>query len=152
MARKGLYMCSTEISTEESAARISTLLARAGACSVMQEYDGFGSVEALAFRIKRDGEIHSFRLPARWEGTLEAMKADRKTQGRYCNEAQARRTSWRLILRWVEAQLALIECSGVPMIEIMLPYMQIGTAGETVYQVFEKKGLPQLGYVPGGGK
>ena len=60
-------------------------------------------------------------------------------------EKQARRTAWRNIKDWLDAQMALIETEQVKLEEIFLPYMTDGS-GKTLYE-YMKEGdfkLPQL--------
>ena len=61
--------------------------------------------------------------------------------------AQARRTSWRVVRMWLEAQLALIEAGLVDLPQVMLPFM-IDDEGRTVYQRFLER--EQLALTAGG--
>ena len=45
---------------------------------------------------------------------------------------QARRTAWRILKDWIQAQMALLETNMVEMEEIFLPYMLSGE--QTLYQ------------------
>ena len=58
----------TSISAEKTVSEIQSALAKAGARAVLHEYDGFGHIAALSFRIQTQfGEI-AFRLPANIAG------------------------------------------------------------------------------------
>jgi len=126
------YMASTKIPCEQTAGEIQALLGKSGARQVLTEYEN-GEVMAISFMIENGGKQIPFRLPLRWEACLEAMKRDRQTANHLCNEVQAKRTAWRIILRWVQAQFALIETGMVTLTEVMLPYLQVD-AKATLYE------------------
>jgi hypothetical protein len=44
--------------------------------------------------------------------------------------------AWRQILRWVQAQMALVETKMVKVEEVFLPYIQ-GPGGQTVYELYQ---------------
>ena len=48
---------------------------------------------------------------------------------------QARRTAWRILKDWVQAQMALLETNMVDMEEIFLPYMLSGE--QPLYQALQ---------------
>lgn len=65
------------------------------------------------------------------------------------DRSQAERTAWRLVLRWVQAQLAMIETGMVSAPEVFYPYTLIQDAGtgrmRTVFEDFidsQLKALP----------
>jgi hypothetical protein len=71
------------------------------------------------------------------------MTNDRQTPNNLCVPAQAKRVAWRLIFRWIEAQLALVEINMADIKEIFMPYL-ITSEGKTLYQVMEAKSFPAL--------
>lgn len=58
----------------------------------------------------------------------------------YKTEDQARRTAWRQIYHWIDAQVALVQVKMVKMDQIFLPYMT-DNKGQTVYERFENRKL-----------
>jgi hypothetical protein len=50
------------------------------------------------------------------------------------NREQAERVAWRQLLRWVQAQNAMIETGMVQAVEVYLPYMVIHASGQTLFQ------------------
>lgn len=61
------------------------------------------------------------------------------------DRAQAERTAWRQVLRWVEAQMALIDAGMTQTHEVFMPYAVIpGTKDQTMFQAWEsqQKALP----------
>ena len=59
------------------------------------------------------------------------------------DRAQAERVAWRQVLRWVEVQVAMIDCGMADPAEVFLPYA-ITASGRTVYQLFAETGTKML--------
>jgi len=132
-----IFMASTGISAEKTAGEISQILSRSGLVKYIQfEYDN-GDISGVSFIIMNGETRVPFRLPARVDAMLTAMKNDRKTPRHLCNLDQARRVEWRQLLRWVEAQMARVETGSADMKEIFFPYL-IGTGGKTLYEIAEQ--------------
>jgi hypothetical protein len=94
---------------------------KARAQAVMMEYDPDCVLMHLAFRVPTQHGVIAFRLPA-----------------------NAARVAWRICRPWVEAQLAVIEDGTATLSQLFLPYAQLNENGETVYERFERHGLPAL--------
>lgn len=60
---------------------------------------------------------------------------------------QAERVAWRQLLRWVQAQLAMIECGMTEASEVFFPYMQM-LSGNTIYELFKASEFKQLAAGP----
>jgi len=138
----------TEVSTEKTVGEIQSRLAKAKAQAVLTEYDGTGLITHLSFKVDTKHGIMAFRLPANIEAILKIIKNSAKVPYRLKTREQAARVAWRIIFRWVEAQLAIIETEMVTIDQVFLPYMQSGD-GQTFYQSFEKHGLKALSYDKG---
>jgi hypothetical protein len=141
-----IYMASTKIAVEKTAGEISSLLVAFGARRIVTECDS-GEIIGISFSLMINDKEVPFSLPARWRPLLKAMYQDRKTPNSLCNEAQARRVAWRQVLRWIQAQLALIEVGMAEVQEVFLPYvvLNIGT-GETLYERIASGEFKQLGW------
>ena len=102
-------------------------------------------VSAVSFKCKVGDFDIPFRLPCRWK-VMETTLRQSGKRPRYDDsyEAWARRVAWRQVLRWVEAQLALVETNMVKIQEVFFPYIQT-KSGHTVYEIQEKKGILLLG-------
>lgn len=137
------YMATTKIESHKTSGEITSLLSKRGVSEILTGYEN-GEITSLSFRINRGGILIPFKLPIKYKQVLEAMKRDRGTPRHLCNEAQAIRTAWRLILRWVEAQLAMVECGAADLEEVFMPYAQISNE-ETVYERFQKSKFKLLG-------
>ncbi len=148
-----LFMETTDISPERTVQEIQKLLGSNGARQVMMEYDGVGGVSAVAFTYRVGANDTPFRLPCRWEAVFTILRkragvSDNNLQ--YMNksrrasmEDKAKRVAWRQILRWIQAQLALVDTSMVKIEEVFLPYMQL-EGGKTVFEISQERGFAGL--------
>jgi hypothetical protein len=139
-----MYMGTTKIAAEKTVNEISKLLARSGARAVLTEYDDDGNVTGVCFKVQMKGQFVSFSLPARADAVLHmltqegVLSTDPVRRGE-----QAERTAWRQILRWIEAQMALIETGQVQLEEIFLPFA-VGPDGKTVFQKLQDNNFKTL--------
>lgn len=138
-----LFMETTKIDVGKTVAEIQDILGRYGCCSVMSEYDK-GEVTSVCFQVMFLNKTVPFKLPCRWECIYKNF-VDRRALGKLRpihkeseDIIQAKRVAWRQILRWVEAQMALVETDMVKVQEVFMPYMQpaIGK-GKTLYEHVE---------------
>lgn len=136
-----IYMETTQIEDTKTVAEIQDLLARRGASCVQVDYHQ-GKVEGLAFQLLVGESFIPFRLPCRWK-KLEALlkRSGKRPRKKDSFELWARRVAWRQILRWVEAQLAIIETGMVQMHEVFLPYALTNAGGHecTMFEMIEQQ-------------
>lgn len=140
---KTLFMETTEISAEKTVHEIQACLGKYGADGVQLEYKD-GEVHAVSFGIRlRTGEKPLFfALPARWEPIMTIMRAryshtPSNAQGDRM-KAQAKRVAWRQILRWVQAQMAMVETNMVRIEEVFMPYLVVHPSGQTLFQKLQE--------------
>jgi hypothetical protein len=133
----------TKIRAEKTTGEIQNILGKSGAQAVMQEYIS-GEVSAIAFQIEMNGQILSFRLPINSDGVLRSLN-EADIGNTYKNNDQAKRTAWRIVKAWVEAQMALVEANQADIVEVFLPYFQ-DSSGETIYNRLKGGGFKQLTY------
>ena len=119
----------TKVSVVRSLQDIQKSLVKAGASSIMQDYDEQGQVVAISFRILLNGQPIAFRLPSDWKAVQQVLKNDRV---RY-EEEHARRVAWRITKDWVEAQMALLATKSVTLPQLFLPYA-MDSKGVTLYE------------------
>jgi len=130
-------METTKISASQTVGEIQRLLGNYGASAVLTEYEK-GEVIAVSFRVLFNGQHIPFRLPCRWQAIFKKLQSKRKRRPYNRNdETQARRVAWRQILRWIEAQLALVDTEMVQIQEVFMPYLQMNT-GKTLYEQLEE--------------
>ena len=133
-----VYMHTTKIDPKKTAMEIQSLLLDAGATDILIQAE-LGTIKGLSFRINTAHGHLPFVLPAEVERVLVILKRDHEP--RYATLAQAQRTGWRLILRWVEAQLALIETGMVTIDQIMLPFLEVDNGSRSLYEKMVDEGF-----------
>ncbi len=149
MAKKLIFMESTEIAAERTAAEVSSCLVQAGALSVSCRYEN-GKVIGMSWTMRVAGRELPFAMPARIEPLYQILIKRRSgylyDADKVKIRAQAERVAWRQLLRWVQAQLAMIEVGMVQNAEVFMPYMQQAD-GSTFFEYFQTKQLA-LGPAP----
>jgi hypothetical protein len=135
----GFYMGSTSITVDKTVGEIVQALRGIRALQIGFHYEG-SAIKGIQFALAIPGAAApvSFDLPARVDPLFERM---RKKGMR--DRAQAERVAWRQVLRWVEAQIALIDCGMADPAEVFLPYA-ITAGGKTVYALFAETGAKLL--------
>jgi hypothetical protein len=149
-----IFMETTAIAPERTIGEIQKILVQAGAKQILMEYEE-KEVAAVCFMLDVNGNLVPFRLPCRWQSILKMLAERRRDykQGwggqreeiKKSLEPQARRVAWRQILRWVEAQMAIVETQMVKLAEVFLPYAQMPD-GRTVYEHLENRKFMMLDY------
>ena len=124
----------TQIDAFKTIGEISKLLAKAGASSVMHDYDDAGNIIALSFKIKLNDQDLAFRLPTDWRPVMQVLQDDPGVTPKLKTQEQALRVAWRITLRWIEAQVAFIETMMVTTAQVFLPYA-INSEGQSLYEV-----------------
>lgn len=149
MSKRTLYMETTRISASKSAAEVAELLAYAGAVRVMQDYAD-GQCVGLTFGIPMQDRILPFKLPINVEPIYQYLQAKHPSYNRpdwqQRDREQSIRIAWRQVLRWVQAQLALIDTRMVTTQQVFLPYA-VSASGQTLYEAIDSDGYKQLSYV-----
>lgn len=140
-----IHMENTKISPEKTITEIQKLLSKAGAKKIITEYNE-GEPCGLMFSIMVGKEEFVYKLPIRTKWLVEYLQSNRAYPEDKVEKdtAQAKRIGWRLILRWLQAQLALIqEAKMVNIKEVFLPYHWNGK--QTYYELFlEAEGIKML--------
>lgn len=130
----------TKVPVFRSVQEIQKALVKAGASSIMQDFDSEGVISAIAFQINLNGNNISFRLPSETRAVLAVMQQD-GTPRSYLTEEHAQRVAWRIIKDWVEAQMAIVQTKMVTLPQVFLPYA-VNKDGVTLYEIVASK--PEL--------
>ena len=105
-------------------------------------YNEDGITSSLAFKCFVNEQLISFKLPMEEEKILKVFEneyKEGKLSKKYAdNVEQARRTGWRIIKNWIDAQMALIEIHIVTFEEVFLPYMYDEKNDETLFDKLKK--------------
>jgi len=136
----------TKISAAQTVAEMQALLAQHGARRISVDYDASGVPSALDFVLATPHGQRGFSLPGnvdRMERLLVAEdRAGRLRTGSKAertNRAQAERVAWRVMKAWLEAQLALVAAEMVDIDQALLPFLQVGPAGQTLYAMYKEQ-------------
>jgi hypothetical protein len=150
--KKTLFMETTEVPAERTAAEISSVLIQGGATQIATEYDQ-GRITGLRWTMRVFGRDLLFAMPARVEPIYEILRKRRAGSGWMSDQdkanlrAKATRVAWRQLLRWTQAQLAMIDCGMAEATEVFLPYIQAGN-GQSLFEMFKGSEFKQLGPGP----
>lgn len=131
----------TSVSVDKSAQEIQKRLVAHKASHIMSEYDEAGLLSHIAFRINTPQGVLSYKLPANVDGVYGVLfPKGKETMER---RAQAARVAWRIVKDWIEAQLAIVQANMATTSQVFLPYA-VTRDGSTVYEQFERGGMPML--------
>ncbi len=136
MATKGKILdYTTEVPVIRTLAQIEDALAKGGASSVTKKYDDNGMPIAVEFEIQTKFGVRSIRLPANVQAIYYILAGDgyQNETNKARLQQRANKIAWRIILRWVQAQMAIIQTEMVDLSEVLLPYM-ITSGNKTMYQ------------------
>lgn len=138
----GLLAYTTKIPEFRTLAEITKMLSQSKARSILQEYNGAGDVDSIAFRIDTQFGEMQFRLPSNVLAVDQALKDQHKAgkiDRRFANDSRhSRRVAWRILRHWLEAQLALVTVGMAKPEEVFLPYAQ-DQSGKTVFEALQEK-------------
>jgi hypothetical protein len=133
-------METTEVPAERTAAEISSILIQSGATQIATDYDA-GRITGLRWTMRVCGRDVLFAMPARVDPVYEILRKRRSSgwlsdQDKANLRVKAIRVAWRQLLRWTQAQLAMIECGMVEPAEVFLPYLQTHS-GQSLFDTFK---------------
>ncbi len=150
---KRLFMETTQITVQKTAGEIIAELVKGGAVSVNADYIN-GKISGLRWIMRIAGSDVLFDMPARVEpvyvvfSTRKGHKTGRSTDNRIVFPVlweQAERVAWRQLLRWCQAQLALIETGMVQAAEVFMPYIVVNAAtNQTLFQRMQETQFKML--------
>ncbi len=133
-----LYLESTEVAADRTIAEIQRVLSLHGATHILLEYRD-GVIEAVSFTLFVHGKSIPFRLPCRWRKVYEILEGRRnRVQNVGKLEARARNIAWRIILRWIQAQIAFVETGMTKFDEIMMPFAKVLGTNKTFFELLDE--------------
>ncbi len=143
MGKRTIYMETTTIDPEKTIAAIQKILRQHGVKKIMIDYED-EEVEAVSFVMVVDDGPVPFRMPADYYALLTLAQRGETRYLKQGDTNQARRIAWRQILRWVEAQMALVAVGMVTADQVFLPYIMLDSEGTTLYDKISQGGLKQF--------
>jgi hypothetical protein len=148
--RKTLFMETTEVEPGKTAAEIMGCLQGSGRVRrIANSYDTSGEIIALEFSIGIVGAVEwEYRLPVRVDPVFKILNGRRDGWNQSSKAAQdlaqAKRVAWRQLLRWIQAQLAMIDTGMVAPEEVFMPY-RLDTARErTMFEHMVEREIKML--------
>ena len=130
----------TKVPAEKIVSQVSSLLAKKGATEITTLFGGAGHPAGLKWVVDTKHGPITFALPVNIDAVYNVLTKQRvMATNNEQRKQQARRTAWRIILDWVQAQMALLETEMADLEEIFLPYMVSGD--QTLYQYLKSKGF-----------
>jgi hypothetical protein len=124
-----LYMETTQISPDRTCGEIVSLLVRCGATQINMQYEA-QRIKGLRWCLRINGHDQLFDMPVR----VDPVRAILRRRGRPGDHQKAERVAWRQLLRWTEAQSALIECGMVQPAEPFMSYAFDPIKDQTLFQ------------------
>lgn len=147
-----LYMETTNVDPLKTLGEITAKLVQAGAIRIINDYSVDGRITGIAFCLRINNNDVPFKIPVNVEPIYRIIHG-RKTRSSYTHAAkqasreQAERVAWRQVLRWIESQLAFIQCGMAKCEEVFLPYM-LGDNGRTFFEIIAERQFKALPYHP----
>jgi len=126
----------TTVAAGRTIGEITSLLVQKKAISINTEYDDKGKAQSLTFVIRVGDNLIPFRMKPNIEGVRRKLPNS-------SDLPRAERVAWRILLRWVEAQMAMVESTQAEIGQVFLPYA-VNNQGETFWQVFQASNTKQL--------
>lgn len=130
--------------------KIEKCLVDHGAKQIAKAYDD-GIVIGIKFVMAIDGRDTVFSLPAKVENCKQVFISQRvnmiSNAGMEKISKQAERTAWRIILDWIEIQMAMIDLAQIEMAEVFLAYVFNPQTNQTFFEMMKEDEFKAL---PGG--
>lgn len=145
-----LHMETTKIAPEKTIVDIQNELRKYNLRRFNSVYDENGDIEAVFFTIMIEGSELPYQMPARYEALLELARRGETKHLKPGDVEQAKRIAWRIVYRWVQAQLAFTRSGMVKIQEVFLSYIFDTEKNQTLFEKFEDMKYP--GYLITAGK
>lgn len=132
----------SNVPPEKTVMEIEKLLASAGATKTAKDIGGDGNVTAFFFAIPTQNGSITFRMPCNVERVyavlIDGYKRKRRDTDKKVRQ-QAARVAWRILLDWLEAQIAMIRLDQVKAQQAFLPYAYDARTGQTLFEKLEEQ-------------
>lgn len=122
----------------------------AGARTIGGRYEN-GQIVGMSFTLRLEQHEIPFSLPVRVDAVYATLLKDAKQSQKWHGEpeqiaklkSKAERVAWRQLLRWIQAQLAMIETGMVRGAEVFMPYITQGN-GQSMFENFYEQKIKAL--------
>jgi len=137
LSRKSLFMENTDIPAHRTRGEVSALMTDFGGVAEISHQLEEGKVIGFRFTMLLHGKPLIFQLPVRTSRVVKQLVDRRRKPPRPAEmpaiEKKAERIAWRQTLRWMEAQLAMVDTGLADLAEVFMPYL-LGLGGTTFYE------------------
>jgi hypothetical protein len=127
----------SKVPAYQSIMKIEQKLVGVGVRTINKEYDDNGKVKALIFMYRFNDNDYPFKLPAKVDEVYQVLITGKKrltTTQEKTIRGQSERTAWKILLDWVEVQVAMITVSQVQFMQVFLPYAYDINTGLTFFE------------------
>jgi hypothetical protein len=136
----------SDVPVSRSIARIFDRLVQCGATNITQTIDENKKVSGITFTLEVKGNTVMFKLPANSEKVEQILIDTIKLKHHHpayertvqTKREQAAKTSWKILVDWVEVQLSLITLEQARPEEVFLPYLYLPNKDMTLFQFIDK--------------
>jgi hypothetical protein len=139
---ESIFMGTTEVPVHRTIGEVQSALVRAGAKRISQNYNQTGDITGMVFSLELPGpKLVHFDLPVRTERIFQKLQSTRKkvnASAKTVDNETAHRVAWRQLLRWVEAQLAMVDTGMCQAHEVFMPYA-IDGQGRTMFHLWSSQ-------------
>lgn len=140
----GLLNYSTKKAAEESAKEIRTKLLSHGVQDVKFDFgEDMVTIEFLRSKLITKNEMASYKITTRIAPVYKVLK-DQEWSGEIkisITQSQAKRVAWRIVKRWIDAQLAFVETGMLSFDEVFLSYKVDEGTGLSLIEEYQTKQL-----------
>ena len=120
----------TKIDYFKTIGEIQQVLTKSGCKKIVVDFQDSKPI-GMTFTLQYQEREIAFAMPCRFDGVLRTLKKNKKVPKSLCTEEQAIRVGWRIILNWIESQMAMVEAETASMAEIF-PTWAVTSNGETI--------------------
>ena len=140
----GLLNYSTKKAAEESAEEIKTKLMSHGVQDVKFDFgEVVVTIEFLRSKLITKNEMASYKITTKIAPVYKVLK-DQEWSGEIkiaITQSQAKRVAWRIVKRWIDAQLAFVETGMLSFDEVFLSYKVDEGTGLSLIEEYQTKQL-----------
>ncbi len=134
----------SDVPVSRSIGKIFDRLVQCGATNITQTIED-KSITGITFTLEVKGKTVLFKLPSNSDKVRDILVNEiklKKNHPQYENtvrtrEEQARKTAWKILVDWIEAQLSLITLEQAKPEQVFLPYLYDAKRDITLFQMID---------------
>ena len=144
---KNIKNYTSSVSVERTISAIEQELVKIGVTHIEKRYEN-GLPTAIMFSIMFKTEILCFKVPVNPEAAYDIIKSipGYKSKSKDWLKAQSYRTAWRIVLNWVEVQVAMVQLRQADAMEVFLPYAYDQSSNTTLFEKLKGENFKMLSH------